>query len=271
MHSAISRRAALCLPILACAQPAALPRRWRADEVRRIPAAEARQGVAADAAHLYAIDNHVIGQYEKASGRRIAKWECEQGKPLIHLNGGIVRDGRLYCAHSNYPLVPMLSSLETWDTSTMRHVRSHSFGIEAGSATWADIHAGRWYVTFAHYGNRAAEPGRDPRWTTLLQFDSEWRRLQGWVYPAELVAKLGQYSISGGVFHPSGLMLCTGHDNPEVYVLRFPEGGSTLVLEETFAVPVHGQGIALDPDSPATLYGIDRAAREIVVMRLIQG
>lgn len=162
----------------------------------------------------------------------------------------------------------MLSSIETWATGSLRHVRSHSFGIEAGSATWVQFHQGYWYVTFAHYANRAAEPNRDPRWTTLLQFDPEWRRLQGWAYPAELLAKLGQYSISGGVFHPSGVMLCTGHDNPEIYVLGFPAGGSTLVLHDTIAAPIQGQGIALDPADPTVLYAIDRSAREIIVLRL---
>jgi hypothetical protein len=233
-----------------------------------MPAPEAAQSVSVDANHLYAIGNHIVAKYDKANSTRVALWQCEQGKPLIHLNSGFVLNGELYCAHSNYPGVPMTSSIEVWDTKTLRHLRTHSFGIEAGSATWFDIHRGYLYVTFAHYSNRAADPGRDPRWTTLLQFDTEWRRLQGWVYPAELVAKLGQYSISGGVFHPSGVLLCTGHDNPEIYVLGFPEGGSTLVLHGTLPAPIKGQGIALDPALPNTLYGIDRPTREIVAMRL---
>ncbi len=162
----------------------------------------------------------------------------------------------------------MTSSIEIWDTKTMRHLRTHSFGIFTGSATWIEFWKGYWYVTFAHYSNAAAEPNRDPRYTALLQFDTEWRRLQGWVFPAELVAKLGQYSISGGVFHPSGTMLCTGHDNPEIYALAFPDGGSSLVLLDTFPAPIKGQGIALDPSLPNTLYGIDRPTREIVAMRL---
>lgn len=242
---------------------------WSISEVRRIAAPEAGQAVASDSDHLYAIGNHIVGKYEKASGKRIALWECAEGKPLIHLNSGVVRGGFLHCAHSNYPGVPMTSSIETWDTGTLRHAGSHSFGIDIGSATWIDFHGGRYYyVTFAHYSNRAAEPGRDPRYTSLVQFDAEWRRLQAWVYPPELVAKLGQYSISGGVFHPSGVMLCTGHDNPEVYVLGFPEGGSTLVLHQTIPAPIAGQGIALEPADANTLYGIHKAGRELVVMRL---
>jgi hypothetical protein len=51
-------------------------------------------------------------------------------------------------------------------------------------------------------------------------------------------------------------------------VLGFPEGGSTLVLHDTFAVPNRGQGIALDPTDPAVLYSIDRAKREVIVSRV---
>ena len=52
-------------------------------------------------------------------------------------------------------------------------------------------------------------------------------------------------------------------------MLGFPEGGSVLALEDSFAIPMKGQGIALDPAVPAILYGIDRAKREIVVTRIL--
>ena len=266
MLPCLSRRQALCLP-LATAALRGQPRR-QCREVRRIPAAEANQGVAADRLHLYAIANHSIGKYEKKTGQRVSGWECPNNHPLTHLDSGVVHDGVLYCAHSNYPGVPMTSSIEMWDAATMRHKGSHSFGIQAGSATWVDLQQGNWYVTFGHYRGRSDEADRDPRWTTLIQFDLEWRQRQAWVYPADVVSRLGDYSISGGVFTPEHKLFCTGHDNAEVYVLAFPGGGSSLVLEETFAIPMNGQGIALDPLDAATLYGIDRKAREIVVTRL---
>ncbi len=165
----------------------------------------------------------------------------------------------------------MTSSIEIWDARTLRHTGSHSFGIGAGSATWVDFLDGRRYVNFAHYGTRAAEPNRDPRWTSLVECDAAWRRLGGWVYPEEVLARLGAYSISGGAFGPGGELFCTGHDAPEIYVLGFPQGGSTLVLREIVPAAVAGQGIAFDPSQPGTLYGIDRAARQVVVMRLRAG
>jgi hypothetical protein len=258
----MTRRSLLALPFALSAAPR------RCEELRRIPAPEANQGVAADAQFLYAIANHAIGKYDKQSGKRVALWECENGKPLIHLDSGVVHDGVLYCAHSNFPGLPMVSSIEMWDAATLRHTASHSFGIFAGSATWFDLRDGFRYVTFAHYRGASDEPTRDPRWTALIQFNADWQQRQSWIYPAEVVARLGNYSISGGVFTRDGKLLCTGHDNPEVYVFSFPKGGSALVLEETFAIPMKGQGIALDPTDPTLLYGIDRARREIVVTRV---
>jgi hypothetical protein len=263
----MSRRQALFLPLAGVALSAASPH-LRCEEVRRISAPEANQAVAADEEFLYAIGNHVIGKYEKKTGKRVALWECENGKPLIHLDSGVIHGGVLYCAHSNYPGVPMVSSVEMWDAKTLRHSGSFSFGIYAGSATWVDFREGFRYVTFAHYKGPNDEPGRDPHWTTLVQFDSEWRRRQAWTYPEEVVSRLGQMSISGGVFAPDGRLFCTGHDNPELYILRLPEGGSTLVLEDTIPTTIHGQGISLDPSHPSLLYGIDRPRREIITARL---
>lgn len=259
----MTRRSVLALPLAAMA---AADRKCA--ETRRVAAPEANQGVAADAEFLYAIGDHAIGKYEKKTGRRVAGWECERGKPLIHLDSGVVHNGVLYCAHSNYPGVPMLSSIEMWDTVALKHIASYSLGISAGSATWVDLRDGFRYVTFAHYKGASDEPTRDPRWTTLIQFDGDWRQRQAWVYPEAVVSLLGNFSISGGFFAPDGKLWCSGHDNPEIYVLRFPSGGSVLELEETIAMPMKGQGIALDPSDPSVVYGIDRPKREIVVTRV---
>jgi len=263
----LTRRQALYLPFAVTGLRAASTG-MRCDEVRRIPAPEANQAVAVDAEFLYAIGNHVIGKYEKDTGRRVAGWQCENGKPLTHLDSGVIHEGVLYCAHSNYPGVPMVSSIEMWDAKTLQHSATFSFGIGPGSATWIDIRNGFRYVTFAHYSGTGDEPGRDPRWTTLIRFDSDWRQRDAWVFPEEVVSRLGRMSISGGVFAPDGKLFCTGHDNPELYVLGLPEGGSALVLRDIIPTTIHGQGIALDPGDPNLLYGIDRPKREIIVARL---
>jgi hypothetical protein len=238
---------------------------WRARELRRFKAPEANQAVAVDAHHFYAIGNHVIGKYDKKSGQRVAGWECENAKPLIHLDSGVVHQGVLYCAHSNYPDVPMTSSIEMWDTKTMRHSGSHSFGMDAGSLTWVDFYQGRRYLVFGNYRGRGGEPNRDPRYTTLMECDAQWRRVQAWIFPKEVIAKLGNFSISGGTFGPDGRLFCCGHDEREIYVLTFPSGGSTLQLEAAFPTPNPGQGIAFDRSEPWIMYSIERASREVIV------
>ena len=119
----------LALGLLVAPAAAAQDQSRRFEEVRRFSAEEARQGVAVDDRHFYAISNRQIGKYDKQSGERVGSWEGAPDGPIIHLDSGVVLDGRLYCAHSNYPGVPMVSSIEVFETATLEHVESHSFGI----------------------------------------------------------------------------------------------------------------------------------------------
>ncbi len=243
---------------------------WRYEELRRLPAEEARQGVACDGDHVYAINNYEIGRYRLSDGQRVGRWAGEAGGPIIHLNAGIVRDGRLICAHSNFPGVPMQSSIEIWDTETMEHVGSRSLGRTDGSLTWIDRRNNRWIACFVHYGRRGGEPGRGPEWTHLVEFDDEGRRLGGWTFPAELIARVGErgYSISGGAIGPGGYLYVTGHDHPELYVLEFPRQGTALRWVTTLSVAGEGQAFGWDPRDPGILYMLARGSREIIVGRV---
>ena len=75
----------------------------RFEEITRFESSDARQGPAVDDRFVYAISNYSISKHDKNTGQLVARWEGEEGKPLIHLNSGIILDGVLYCAHSNYP------------------------------------------------------------------------------------------------------------------------------------------------------------------------
>lgn len=239
-------------------------------EVRRFPAAEAHQAVAVDAEHFYAIDSAAIGKYDRKSGKLVARWAESAGGPLQHLNSGVVVDGRLYCAHSNYPEVPMASSIEIFDPRTMTHAGSHSFGIFAGSATWVDFHDGAWWVTFALYNHKGTEKDRDNRWTSLVRFDRDWRRTAGWVFPPAVLQRFAPYSSSGGSWGPDGRLYVTGHDAPELYVLTLPRAGATLELVDTVATPGHGQGIAWDRGGAdrRILYTLHRPTHEVIVLEI---
>lgn len=240
---------------------------WSYVETQRIKAAEASQGVATDGEYLYAISNRAIGKYRCDTGERVAGWSGNVAGPIIHLNAGQVWEGMLYCAHSNYPGVPNCSSVEIWDTATMRHVGSHSFGLTDGSLTWLVRHDDRWIACFAQYGRKGGEPGRNPSWTRLVAFDDGWREVGGWSFPQDLMERLGVrgYSISGGGFGPEGLLFVTGHDDPFLYVLRLPEAGPVLQWVATIPVPSHGQAFAWNPLHPGQLCTINRGGHEIIM------
>lgn len=234
-------------------------------ELGRFSAVEARQGVAVDAEAYYVISNHAIGKYSKSTQAKLAHWECDEGEPLIHLNAGIVYNGRLYCAHSNYPGVPMTSSIEVFDTSNLQHVESHSFGIFWGSLTWIDRKDDAWYACFAHYSNRAAEPNRDPSWSVLIKFDDQWTRQESWIFPSKLIEAFDGYSSSGGGFGPDGSLYVTGHDHPQLYALEFPDGGSQLIWKNTIEISAEGQAFAWDPTSNANFVSILKREREVIL------
>ncbi|MCX6955525.1 MAG: hypothetical protein NTV51_25540 [Verrucomicrobia bacterium] len=243
---------------------------WRYEEQRRMPAPEAGQGVVSDGEFLYAINNHTIAKYRPATGERVALWEGGANGAIIHLNAGIVHEGKLYCAHSNYPGVPMLSSVEIFDLATLKHVGTHSLGRADGSFTWLDRRKGKWVACFVHYGKKGGEPGKGPEWTQLVEFDDDWRRTGGWALPADLLARIGNrgYSASGGAFGPGGLLYLTGHDNPELYALDFPEGGSVLTWVATVAITAEGQAFGWDPRQSGVLYTIGRKSKEMITGRV---
>lgn len=236
-------------------------------ELRRYSAPAARQGVAVDAEHFYAIGNRRIEKYDRRTGEKRREWVSPEDGPIVHLNAGIVLDGVIHCAHSNFPDVPMWSSIERFDAETLAHLGSQSFGIAEGSATWVDRREGAWWVAFANYRGRGGVPGRDPAWTSLVKFDDRWRRVAGFVYPPEVIERFGRYSNSGGAWGADGLLYITGHDAEEVYALRLPSAGSVLELAEILPVPFPGQGIAFDPSDPEVLWGIVKSRREVVAAR----
>ncbi len=243
---------------------------WRIEEVSRFHAPQATQGVAVGPDHLYAIGTLSVAKYDRKSLELQAEWSSERGGPIVHFNAGFVLGNQLVVAHSNYPEIPMTGSVEWFDTETLQPSGTHSFGAYFGSVTWVLRHEEAWWVCFAHYGNRAAEPNRDPNWTSLVRFDDQWRRTGGWVFPSELMAHLGgQFTLSGGGFGPEGFLYVTGHDEPEMYVLRMPKQGSVLEWISTLSIPAEGQAFAWDPTESNTFFCIVRSTREIVKCRLI--
>lgn len=213
---------------------------------------DARQAVAIDENAFYAINNFRITRHDKRTGKAQLQWDglSDETGPLVHLDSGTILDGHLYAAHSNYPHWPMTSSIEIWDTATMAHVDSHSFGIQLGSMTWIDRHDGYWWGGFGNYDRVQTgqdHPYGETRNSQVVKMDDAFRILEQWKLPEALHPKLTPMSNSGGSWGDDGYLYLTGHDYPEIYVMRLPAAGGTLDWVATVHVPeLNGQGIAWD-------------------------
>jgi len=243
---------------------------------------EANQGVGVDARHFYAVDNYVIGKYDKKTGKLLKKWQGAKSGPIVHLDSAMLMDGKLYAAHSNYPDWPMTSSLEIFDAETMEHIGTHSFGIQWGSLTWVDWHDSHWWMTFANY-DRLFGPGKTPYGhkanTVMVKFTKDFRPLQSWTLPKAILDRFEDMSNSGGSWGPDGYLYLTGHDPAELYRMRLPKAGSVLELVDVIPMNIRGQGIAWDRSQPGVIYGIIRATvkeralggnNKVTVFRLVE-
>ena len=252
------------------------------EQIGEFTVPEANQGVGVDARHFYAVDNYVIGKYDKKTGKLLKKWQGAKSGPIVHLDSAMLMDGKLYAAHSNYPDWPMTSSLEIFDAENMEHIGSHSFGIQWGSLTWVDWHDSHWWMTFANY-DRLFGPGKTPYGhkanTVMVKFTKDFRPLQSWTLPKAILDRFEDMSNSGGSWGPDGYLYLTGHDPAELYRMRLPKAGSVLELVDVIPMNIRGQGIAWDRSQPGILYGIIRATvkeralggnHKVTVFRLVE-
>ena len=256
MQRSIALLAALLFTVLAAQARPAL------EQFADFDVPEANQAVGVDEKFFYAIDNQVIGKYEKASGKLVKQWKGPKDGPIQHLDSALVMDGKIYCAHSNYPEWPMTSSLEIWDAATMEHVGSHSFGIQYGSLTWVDWRDGHWWMGFANYdkpfGPNKSKYG-DKRNTLIVKMTKDFRTVAAWTLPKVLLDKFEDMSNSGGSWGPDQQLYLTGHDPAELYRVRFPKAGSVMELAEVIPMNIRGPGIAWDRSDKGVIYGIVRA------------
>ncbi len=254
--------------MLAIAGTAAAQEPQSATPIARWQAEEARQGVAADARHFYPNANNRIGKYDKRTGRRVAQWEGPRAL-FPHMNSCTVDAAELICAASNYPAVPMASTLEVFDTRTLTHRRSIALPPMPGSLTWMERRGSDWFAGFANYPEgRGGEPGHDHRWTRLVRFDAQFRATGSWLFPPSVLERFAPMSNSGGSWGDDGLLYVTGHDRGELYVLRLPQAGAVLDHVATVLLPTGGQAIAWDRSQRRVLWSLDRATKMVVASRV---
>ena len=238
-----------------------------APEICRIPAEEARQGVASDGRFVYAIDNSRIGKYRIADGQRIAQWVGDSAV-VPHLNSCAAVRRELVCASSNYPAVPQTSSVEFFDLRTLRHLRSHRFGPTDGSLTAFARHDGEWWAVFAQYDGKGGAAGKDHRATRLARFDDRFRPTGQWTLPPALLERLAPHSVSGASWTARDVLALTGHDRPEVYLVSVPRRDGVVTLDTVVPVATEGQAIAWDPRRRKALWSISRRERALVLTDL---
>jgi len=252
-------------------EPSALVPRFEARLLMRYPAREAGQGAAGDAEHFYAIVNSAIGKYRRADGTRLGGWSLPRDGRVRHINSCLLQSSRLLCANSNFPEVPMASSIETFDSESMTHVATHSLGLTDGSLVWFDRFGDGWLAAFAHYDGTGGVPDKDHRATRIVTLDEGWRQTGGWMLPDSVLESLAPHSASGGAIGDDGLLYVMGHDRPELYVLDLPPIGPKLVHVASIDIDAHGQAFGWQAGGgERLLWAIDRPTREVRLFRIPQ-
>lgn len=239
----------------AATQPSPLPKAAGAyvatGEVVKTPFAT--QAAAADEQFVYAISSTQVVKYDRATGKELGKSIGE----AHHLNSGFVLDGKIYCAHSNFPKKPDESDIRVLDPATMQLTVFHAFENPPGSLTWCvkKPKDDGWWCHFAQYGKNNSK-------SVLVHFDANWKELARWTSPPELVSQWGNYSLSGGIWQGDKLLV-TGHDKRFIYRLRLPKDGTVLEVVTEVPSPFPGQGIAADPKTGG-LVGISRDGGKVL-------
>lgn len=232
-------------------------------ELQRHPAKEAHQAVAVDETSFFAISNREIARYQKSDGKLLGQWKGAKDSHIRHMNSGVVVNGKLYCAHSNWPVKPLKNTVEVFDAKSLKHLESLKFPETEGAINWIDQRNGKWWIAFAFYGEL-----ENVRKTHLVHYDENWQPNGKWTFPDSVLKRFLPNSNSGGAWGPNGLLYTTGHDRGELYVLRVPETSGTLEHLETLTAPIAGQGIAWDHTDIGTLFGIHRRQKQVIKMRL---
>lgn len=234
---------------------------------RSMIAPEARQGVASDGQHVFAVDNSNIGKYVIRNGRQIAHFDGDPAN-FPHLNSCTLARQELVCASSNYPAPVHRGTVEFFDPATLAHLRSVALPQNPGSLTVLDRRGEHWWAVFAHYDGKGGTKERDHHDTLLARLDENFAVQQQWTLPTSILARLAPRSISGASWNENGFLYVSGHDKPEIYVLALPEQGSVMHHVATIPVAFFGQAIDFDPGDPTLLWSIDRGSRTLFASRM---
>jgi len=242
---------------------------FSATQLRAYDTFDAHQAVAVDDRYFYAIDNQSITKHDRKTGAPLLQFVGDANGPIIHMDSGVVVGSKLYAATSNYNTSPEKSSIEVFDTRTMKHIDTFSFGIYRGSITWLDWHDNAWWATFANYdkpGSGSTSPYGQTDNTQVVKLDRDFQVVESWTVPQAILDDVRPMSISGGSWGPDGRLWLSGHDWDKAYVMTIPTEGSDLTWVSTVGLPnVEGQGIAWDRSTrQPTLWTIKRSTSQVL-------
>ena len=181
MFRVIAAASLTALSVIACATdpPAdskSKSQTWVATETLAAP--EANQAAAADENFVYAITNTLVAKYDRLTGKRVAVSTGD----AKHLNSGFLKQGKLYCAHSNYPQTPEHSELKVLNLETMQLTTFKDFGNFGGSLTWAVLRGDHWWCNFARYGTdngKSRAAGRTQRQSSANSVNTVCQAVSG--------------------------------------------------------------------------------------------
>ncbi|MFN3591362.1 MAG: phosphodiester glycosidase family protein [Thermaurantiacus sp.] len=254
--------------LLPAAEERAVPR-LPATLERIYGAPEARQGVAVDRDHFYAVVNTAIGKYRRSDGALVRRWAAPRGGLIRHLNSCTVVAAELLCANSNHPEVPMGNSVEWFSTRGLEHLRSHSLGMmDEGSLTFVEPLGDGWLLGMAHYSDATGVPFKPSEYSAIITMDRNWRRTGGWLIPRAIRARMAPQAASGGAIGPDGLLYLFGHSKPEMYVLARPVAGPELVHVATIDLDAAGQAFVFARGEGRRIFAIDRPTATVRVFSL---
>ena len=222
---------------------------------------KASQGVAVDSKHFYAISNTKITMHDKVTGDQICDWEADRNNAAFihfqHMNSATSINGKLYAAHSRFPIAPNENTVEIFELNekSITHQSTIRMPSDHGSLTWIDKrNDGTWWMCFAVYGKSENQK------TKLVKYTYEngkFTEQQSWFFPKETIAKWEAMSCSGGSWGADGKIYVTGHDNSVVHILEIDLTNTLKHLRTAPVSGIFGQAIAWDRSTEKpTLWGI---------------
>ena len=228
--------------------------------LRNIPV-KASQGVAVDQKYFYAISNTQIAKCDKETGKVIVTWKADKKSSLYkhfqHLNSGTVIDGKLYGAHSRFPINPNDCTVEVWnvENESLQHTKTIRLPKKHGSLTWIDRRSDNtWWMCYAVYGK---DKNKDTKLVKYHYKNNKFIEVECYLFPKEAIAHWGRMSCSGGSWGPDGYLYTTGHDHAVAHVLEINKDNQLSYVRTEKGMGFSGQAIAWDRSSQKPiLWGI---------------